>query len=92
MASILRYAWYNIHQDNPPCHKTIATMATLHELLADLLPYSPDLAPSDYFANLNKMLAGKTYGSNEEVITKTESYFEGLDKSEQHRNVRARLE
>lgn len=46
-------------------------------------PYSPDLAPSDYylFANLKKMLAGKRYGSNEEVIAETEAYFEGLDKS-----------
>ena len=39
------------HQDNAPCHKSIAMMAKLHELHFELLlhlPYSPDLAPSDY--------------------------------------------
>ena len=36
------------HQDNAPCHKLIATMAKLHELYFELLPYppySPDLPP-----------------------------------------------
>ncbi|GJQ76651.1 hypothetical protein Trydic_g15510 [Trypoxylus dichotomus] len=47
------------HQDNAPCHKSIKTMAKLHELNFELLPhppYSPDLAPSDYwlFADLKK--------------------------------------
>jgi len=37
-------------------------------------PYSPDLAPSDYwlFADLKKMLQGKRFGSNDEVIAATE--------------------
>ena len=38
------------HQDNAPCHKSIATMAKLYELQFELLPhplYSPDLGPSD---------------------------------------------
>jgi histone-lysine N-methyltransferase SETMAR len=74
------------HQDNAPCHKSSATMAKLHELAFELLPhppYSPDLAPSDYylFADLKKMLAGKRFGSNEEVISATEAYFEAKDKS-----------
>lgn len=40
------------------------------------LPYSPDLAPSDLFlfSYLKKMLAGKKYSSNEEVIYETEVY------------------
>ena len=29
------------HQDNAPCHKSIATMAKLHELDLELLPYPP---------------------------------------------------
>ena len=36
------------YQDNTPCHKSIVTMAKLHELHSQLLPnspYSPDLAP-----------------------------------------------
>jgi transposase len=74
------------HQDNAPCHKSIVTMAKLHELGFKLLPhppYSPDLAPSDYylFAGLKKMLARKRFSSNEEVIAETEAYFEAKDKS-----------
>ena len=73
------------HQENAPCHKPIATMAKLHELHFELLlhpPYSPDLA-RDYwlFANLKRMLQGKRFGSNEEVISKTEAYFDAKDKS-----------
>ena len=74
------------HQDNALCHKSIAMMANLDELLFKLLlhpPYSPDLAPSDYwlFADLKRMLQGKRFGSNEEVILETEAYFETKDKS-----------
>ena len=57
------------------------TMAKLSELGYELLPYppySPDLAPSDYwlFADLKKMLQGKIFVSNEEVIAETKAYFE----------------
>ena len=74
------------HQDNAPCHKMITMMAKLHELHFELLshpPYSPDLAPSNYrlFADLKRMLQGKRFGSNEEVISETETYFEAKDKS-----------
>ena len=73
-------------QDNVPCHKSIATVANLHGLHFELLPhpsYSPDLTPSDYylFTDLNGMLQGKRFGSNEEVIAETEAYFEAKDKS-----------
>ena len=72
--------------DNTPCHKSIATVEKLHELYFELLshpPYSPDLTPSDYwlFADPKRMLQGKWYGSNEEVISETEAYFETKDKS-----------
>ncbi|GFU02016.1 putative DD34D transposase [Nephila pilipes] len=61
-------------------------MAKIHELGFELLPpppYSPDLAPSDYFlfSDLKRMLAGKKFSSNEEVIAETEAYFEAKDKS-----------
>ena len=73
------------HQDNAPCKKLSTTMAKLHELHFELLvhpPYSPDLAPSDYllFTDLKKMLQGKRFGYNEEVISETETYFEAKDK------------
>jgi len=74
------------HQDNALCHKSIKTMAKLHELGFELLPhpaYSPDLAPSDFFlfADLKRMLAGKKFSSDEEVIAETEAYFETREKS-----------
>ena len=72
-------------QDNAPCYKSITTIAKLHELHFKLLsyaPYSSDLDPSDYwlFADLKRMLQGKRFGSNEEVILETEAYFEAKDK------------
>lgn len=74
------------HQDNAPCHKSKKTMDKINELGFELLPhppYSPDLAPSDYylFSQLKKMLRGKRFRSDEEVIAESESYFEGLDAS-----------
>ena len=74
------------HQDNAPCQKSIATMAKLHELHLELLlhtPYSPDLAPSNYwlYADLKRMLQGKRFSFNKEVISETEVYFEAKDKS-----------
>lgn len=74
------------HQDNAPCHKSMKTMAKLHELGFELLPhppYSPDLAPSDFFlfSGLKRMLAGKKFKTDEEVISETEAYFEGKDRS-----------
>jgi [histone H3]-lysine36 N-dimethyltransferase SETMAR len=61
-------------------------MAMLHELGYELLPhspFSPDLAPCDFFlfADLKKMLAGKKFSTNEEVVVETEAYFEAISKS-----------
>lgn len=68
------------HQDNAPCHKLLATMVKLNELGFELFP-PPSVfrsGPSDnwLFADLKKMLHGRRFGSNEEVIAKTEAYFE----------------
>lgn len=80
------------HQDNAPCHKSMKTMVKLNELRFELLPhppYSPDLAPSDYwlFSDLKKMLQRKKFDSNEEVIAETEAYFEDKDKSFYQRGI-----
>ena len=61
-------------------------MPKLHDLNFELIsnpPYSSNLAPSDYwlFAGLKKMLAGKKFRPNEEVIAETEVYFEAKDKA-----------
>jgi len=73
------------HQDNAPCHKSMKTMAKLNEMGFELLPhppYSPDLAPSDFFlfSDLKRMLAGKKFNADEEVISETEAYFEDKDE------------
>ena len=72
-------------RENAPCHKSIATIAKLLELHFELLldpPYCSDLAPNDYylFADLKRMLQGKRFGSNEEVIAEIEAYLEAKDK------------
>ena len=74
------------HQDNAPCHKSMKSMAKLQELGFELLPHppcSPDLAPSDFFlfSDLKRMLAGKKFCADEEVIEEIEAYFEAKDKS-----------
>ena len=50
------------HQNNAPCNKFMKTIP--HPA------YFSDLSPSDYwlFADLEKMLQGKRFGSNEEVV------------------------
>ena len=73
-------------QDNAPVHKSMKTMVKLNDLRFELPPhppYSPDLAPSDFylFADLKKMLQGKRFSSDDEVIAATEAYFEAKDKS-----------
>ena len=74
------------HQDNARVHTCVVSMAKFHELRYELLPhppYSPDLAPSDYFLfpNLKKWLGGKRFYSNDEIISQTNTYFEDLEKS-----------
>jgi len=74
------------HHDNAPAHSARITTQKLLDLRYDVVPhapYSPDLAPSDFFLfpNLKKSLAGMRFGSNDEVIATTEAYFAGLDKS-----------
>lgn len=74
------------HQDNARVHTCAVSMAKIQELkfeLVDHPPYSPDLAPSDFFLfpNLKKWLAGQRFMSNEEIVTQTNVYFEELPKS-----------
>ena len=55
-------------------------MSAVHDCgfeLIDYPPYSPDLAPSDYFLfpNLKKNLAGKLYQSDDDVISAVENFL-----------------
>ncbi|GFT10526.1 mariner Mos1 transposase [Trichonephila clavipes] len=68
------------HQDNAPSHASAVTMAKIHELrfeLLDLTPYSPDLAPSNFFFFPHVIIAlgGQRLSSNEEAITFVIPYF-----------------
>lgn len=72
------------HQDNAPAHSARDTTEKLKQLRYEVVehpPYSPDLAPSDYFLfpRLKNWLAGKRFHSNDEVEAETNAYFEGLD-------------
>lgn len=72
--------------DNAPAHKAHKSMTKLEQLGYELVlypPYSPDLAPSDYylFPNMKRMLQGKRFYSNEDVEAQTTAYFEELPKS-----------
>lgn len=74
------------HQDNAPSHTAQKTIAKISELKYELLqhpPYSPDLAPSDFwlFSHLKKFMRGKRFSSNEEVIAAVEAYFDSLPDS-----------
>jgi len=68
------------HQDNAPSHTSVVAMAKIHELRFELLdhpPYSPDLAPSDFFLfpHLKIAVGGQRFSSNEEAITFVNNYF-----------------
>ncbi|GFU99756.1 mariner Mos1 transposase [Trichonephila clavipes] len=85
-------------QDNATSHTSAVAMAKVHELRIELLdhpPYSPDLAPSNFFlfSHLKIGLGGHRFSSNEEAITLMNNYFagknveyylDGLQKWEHH--------
>ena len=59
------------HQDNAPAHKSSVAMAKLHELRYQLVehpPYSPDLAPCDFFCSPSS--SGNFRGRNFPVTLK----------------------
>ena len=55
----------------------------IHELRHELLPYLPDLAPSDFdlFSKLKVLLGGPRFSTTEELISEVETYFTGLEES-----------
>ena len=60
-------------------------MAKIHKLGYELLPrlpYSPDMASSDFhlFRKLKIFLGGWRFSSNEELLAGIEEYFAGLDE------------
>ena len=67
--------------DNAPVHKSRAAKAAIRECKFEQLnhpPYSPDLAPSDYylFRNLKSHLRGTRFRDDDELKAATEALFE----------------
>lgn len=73
-------------QDNAPVHKSRVAMEKAKSLGFELLPhppYSPDLAPSDFylFPNMKKHLRGRVFSSDDEVISAVKVVLEGFDNN-----------
>ncbi|GFX16067.1 histone-lysine N-methyltransferase SETMAR [Trichonephila clavipes] len=74
------------HQDNARLQTSLVTRQKLLQLEWDTMPhppYSPDLAPSDYylFRSLQNFLDGKTFTSNEEVKNHLDQFFAAKTKN-----------
>ena len=68
--------------DNAPAHRALASQKKLAYLVFQCLdhpPYSPDLAPSDYylFPGLKKQFKGRHFSSDAEVIAAAETWLDG---------------
>ena len=66
--------------DNAPVHKSRVAQAAIRECKLGQLnhpPYSPDLAPSDYylFRTLKSHLRGTRFQDNDELKAATEAWF-----------------
>jgi histone-lysine N-methyltransferase SETMAR len=84
------------YQDNAPAHKSVMPMGKLRDLHYVLLehpPYSPDLAPFDFFLfpKLKLFLTGQHFSPNQEAIAAAEGYFADLTKN-RYRDVIIALE
>ena len=78
--------------DNARPHSAEKTRLKVDELGLELIqhpPYSPDLAPSDFFLfrNFKNFLRGKSYRSRDEVIAASQDYFESKDESYYTRGI-----
>ena len=71
--------------DNAPVHMSAKSQAAIQQCGFQQLnhpPYSPDLAPSDYFLFrvMKKFLRGKRFSSDEEVKEAVTTWFEEQTK------------
>jgi len=71
--------------DNAPVHMSAKSQAAIRQCGFQQLnhpPYSPDLAPSDYFLFrvMKKFLRGKRFSSDEEVKEAVTTWFEEQSK------------
>ena len=68
-------------RDNAPVHRSRFAQAAIRECMFQQLnhpPYSPDLAPSEYylFRNLKSHLRGTRFRDDDELKAATEAWFE----------------
>ncbi|GFW68549.1 histone-lysine N-methyltransferase SETMAR [Trichonephila clavipes] len=80
------------HQDNARPHISLVTRQKLLQLEWDTMPhppYSPDLAPSDYylFRSLQNLLDGKTFTLNEEVKNHLDQFIASKDQKFYERGI-----
>lgn len=76
-----------LHHDNAPAHTAAATLDFLAENGVRLLshpPYSPDLAPCDFFLfpKLKLQLRGKEFKTPEAAVAAYQDLLEGMEKKE----------
>ena len=72
--------------DNAPVHKATVSIAAVHDCGFTLVshpPYSPDLAPSDYFlfGDLKENLRGTRFSDEFELQAAVKEHFDTRDKS-----------
>lgn len=75
-----------LHWDNARPHTSAMTRGELHDLGIRLLPhppYSPDIAPSDFFlfGYLKHCLAGRTFRSSAELLEEVKNLMTGIPRS-----------
>jgi [histone H3]-lysine36 N-dimethyltransferase SETMAR len=79
-----------LHQDNARPHVSHHSKAHMDELGLQLLkapPYSPDLAPCDFwlFPHIKKKLEGRIFNSDDEIIGAYSEVLGSLQQSDFHR-------
>ena len=75
-----------LQQDNAPVHSSKVAMQSVRDCGFELLPhppYSPDLAPSDFFlfSKLKKELRGQRYDDDDELMLAVEGFCKGHDSA-----------
>ena len=73
-------------QDNSPAHTSQVDMASVTKCSFEVLPhlpYSPDLAPSDFhlFSNLKTNLRSANFGSNRGILDTVDEYLGDQEES-----------
>ena len=82
------------HQDNAPAHTSSEALAAIRNAGFELLrhpPYSPDLAPSDFylFPKLKEFMKGSRFADDEDVICTANGWLEDQEQQFFYNKLRA---